>query len=284
MSTFNSTQERPKRSFFRSNPVMNRLNKVDDYATDGKAAGYGRITAKTAYFLLVTIVGIFIYLALNNFLFVNQPQTLNLNYKGFQVSTSTLAIIFVVGAAIIAIVTQIIAAFARATVPVTGTIYCVAQGFLVSYTVFTVLKGYEYLGLLALGITIVVVFSMAMLYTTGVIKVTKKFRLVVGTLFAAMVGISIFTFIGYLIPLTRPFVSLIMGNFWVSLGMTIVSIIIASLFLISDFATIDHVVENRMPAKYEWMAAFGLAFTVLWIYVKILDLLIQILGNSKRSS
>jgi uncharacterized YccA/Bax inhibitor family protein len=31
------------------------------------------------------------------------------------------------------------------------------------------------------------------------------------------------------------------------------------------------------------MAAFGLAFTVLWIYVKILDLLIQIVGRGKSS-
>ncbi len=37
-----------------------------------------------------------------------------------------------------------------------------------------------------------------------------------------------------------------------------------------------------MPAKYEWMASFGLAFTILWIYVKILDLLIQIVGKSKK--
>ena len=136
--------------------------------------------------------------------------------------------------------------------------------------------------MLALGITIVVVLSMAILYTTGVVKVTKKFLLVVTTLFAAMIGISILTFICYLIPLTRPIVSMIMGNFWISLGITALSIIIASLFLISDFAMIQQVVENRMPKKYEWMAAFGLVFTVLWIYVKVLDILIQLIGNSKK--
>ena len=287
MSRLNSaqTQEKPKKGFFRSNPVMNRLNKLEyDTTSDGKAAAYGRITAKTAYFLLTTIVGIMLYLVLNNTLFAAQPQTLQFTYRGFQVSTSMMAILVAAGVGIVAIVAQLVAAFARGTIPVSGTIYCVAQGFLISFTVFTLIKGYEYLGMLALGITIVVVLSMAILYTTGVVKVTKKFRLVVTTLFAAMIGISILTFICYLIPLTRPIVSMIMGNFWISLGMTILSIIIASLFLISDFATIDHVVENHMPAKYEWMAAFGLAFTVLWIYVKILDLLIQIVGRGKSSS
>ena len=254
MSQLNSTQEKQKKGFFRSNPVMNRLNKLEyDITTDGKAAAYGRITAKTAYFLLTTIVGIMLYLVLNSTLFAAQPQTLQFTYRGFQVSTSMMAILVAAGVGIVAIVAQLVAAFARGTIPVSGTIYCVAQGFLISFTVFTLIKGYEYLGMLALGITIVVVLSMAILYTTGVVKVTKKFRLVVTTLFAAMIG------------------------------MTILSIIIASLFLISDFATIDHVVENHMPAKYEWMAAFGLAFTVLWIYVKILDLLIQIVGRGKSS-
>ena len=102
------------------------------------------------------------------------------------------------------------------------------------------------------------------------------------TLFGTMIAVSIFSFIGYLIPFTRPFVASILGNFWVSLVLTVISIIIASLFLITDFATIDYVVTNKLPAKYEWAAAFGLAFTILWIYVKILDLLIQIVGHSKK--
>lgn len=280
MNTTNNNQR--TNSYFRSNPVMNRLSGVDETASDSRAASYGGIMAKTAFFLLWTVAGMMIYLVLSNGIFASQPETISFNFKGFLVSTSPMEIGFFIGAGILAIITQLIAAFVRPSIPVTGTIYSVCQGFIISYLIFTVLKGYEYLGLLALAITIVVVLTMAILYVTRVIRATKKFRMVIATLFAAMIGISIFTFIGYLIPLTRPFVSLILGNFWISMGLTLLSIIVATLFLISDFAMIENVVENRLPAKYEWSASFGLAFTILWIYVKVLDLLIQIVGNSKK--
>lgn len=276
------TKTKKKKPFFRANPVMNRLSKIDEVATDEKTAGYGRIAVKTVYFLLFAVAGLLVYLVLNNMLFANQPAMIDYTYKGFHVVASGMQLGFFAAAGVIAIVTQIVTAFARKAIPVFGAIFAFCEGFIISFIIFTVIHGYEYLGLLALAITIVIVLVMAILYATRIIKVSKKFHMVMFTLFAGMIGISIFSFIGYLIPLTRPFVAQIMGNFWVSLLLTIASIIIATLFLISDFAMIENVVENKMPAKYEWMAAFGLAFTVLWIYVKILDLLIQILGNSRR--
>ncbi len=278
----NDATTNEKKSFFHSNPIMNRLNKVDEVAYDEKAAGYGRIMVKTAFFLLMTLAGLMVYLAMKSTIFASQPEVINFSYKGFAVSTSLMQLGFFVGATILAIITQLIAAFVRPSIPVTGAIYSFCQGYIISFIVFTMIKGFEFLGLLALAITVAIVFSMGMLYATGAVRVTKKFRMIMLTLFATMVGVSILSFIGYLIPLTRTYVAAIMGNFWVSLIMTILSIIFASLFLISDFATIDHVVENRMPARYEWSAAFGLAFTVLWIYVKVLDLLIQIVGHNKN--
>lgn len=269
-------------SFFRSNPVMNRLSKVTDVATSGKAVAYSGVLLKTAFLLLFTVAGIVLYLALNDTLFAGLERTIHLDVKGFEVTIAPMQLYIFIGVAILGIVTQLIAAFGPSTIPVTGTIYSVTQGYVISFLVFTVLRGHEWIGLLALAITVAIVLVMAILYTTGAIRATKKFRTVMLTLFGTMILISILTFLGSLIPFTRPFVSAIMGNFWVSLGITALSIVIASLFLISDFAMIEQVVENRMPKKYEWMAAFGLVFTVLWIYVKVLDILIQLLGNSKK--
>lgn len=278
----NSATKTKNGSFFRSNPVLNRLNKVDERTQDDGSATYGGIALKTAFMLLWTIAGMMLYLWLEKSVFSGQADIMRFNYRGFEVSASAMQLGFFVGAGILAIVMQLLAAFVRVTIPVTGTIYSLCQGFIISFLVFTVLQGYEYLGILALAITVVVVFAMALLYTKGIIKVSRKFHMIILTLVAAMIGISIVTFIGYLIPFTRGIVSQIIGHPGISFALTLISIVIASLFLISDFAMIDSIVENKYPAKYEWAAAFGLTFTILWLYVKILDLLIQIVGNNKN--
>ncbi|WP_366072660.1 Bax inhibitor-1/YccA family protein [uncultured Anaerovibrio sp.] len=45
----------------------------------------------------------------------------------------------------------------------------------------------------------------------------------------------------------------------VSIGISIVFVIIAALFLLVDFDTIERCVENGVDKQYEWMAAWGLA-------------------------
>lgn len=275
----NNSKTAETKTIFHSNPLVSRLGKIDDRAVDERSAAYGRIAAKVAMFLLWTVAGILIYLLLDSKIFSAQTASVSFSYYGVKFIASQTQIGFFAGAAIIAIICQLLAAFVRVTTPVTGSVYSICQGFIISFLIFTVLHGKEYLGLLALIITIVVVMTMALLYTKGIIRATRKFNMVLFTLFGSMIGISIIIFIAYLIPVTRPFVATVMGNFWISLGLTLLSIIIATLFLISDFSMIENVVENKLPAKYEWAAAFGLAFTILWIYVKILDLLIQLFGN-----
>ena len=54
-----------------------------------------------------------------------------------------------------------------------------------------------------------------------------------------------------------------------------VFIIIAAIFLVADFDGIEECVERKMDKSYEWMAAFGLAYTIIYLYFKIINLLVQ---------
>ncbi len=182
---------------------------------------------------------------------------------------------------VLGIAFQLIAAFVRRATPVVGSLYCVTQGYFLGFLIFKVLKGYEYIGMLAFAITLVIVLTMLLLYSKGVIKATKKLRTVLLTLVVTSVVISLLSVIMYFIPFTNSFIVSLRQNFALSIGFSVFFIIIASLFLICDFDTIDHVVQNQLPKQYEWQAAFGLAFTIIWIYLKVLELLITILGKKK---
>jgi uncharacterized YccA/Bax inhibitor family protein len=260
---------------------MRRLGKVLERSEDN-CASYRGILAKTAFFLLMTIVGVAVQLLLMDTFAVG--NTFSLVISGFETTLYTTESIALLVVVILGVVFNLVACFAQGTIRVTGSLYCITQGYLVSFLVFRALRDYEYIGALALALTLLIILVMAILYTTGLIRVTKKFRMVLMTLMFGMVGISIITLIASFIPATRAIVASITGNLGVSIFFSAVYIVIAALFLISDFDMIDRVVTNSYPKKYEWSAGFGLAFTVIWLYLKVLDLLMKILGSQKKTN
>ena len=278
-SSNGGTTARQKSSFLASNPVMRRLNKVDEYS-DSNAATYGGIAAKTIFFLLFSVGGIILQIVLKPML--ASGELLEFSIHKFPVSMYASELWVLIGCVIAAVVFQLLAFFARPTTPVTGALYCVTQGYFIAFLVFTVLpEDYRYLGLLALAITLTIILVMAILYAAGIIRVTKKFKTVMVTLLITTIAASLLIFVASFIPFTRDMVAKLQSNYPLSIAVGVIFIIIAALFLICDFDTIDHVVNDKLPKKYEWSAAFGLSFTVLWLYLKVLDLILTIAGNKR---
>ncbi len=269
---------RTNRTLLHSNPILSRLSKVDE-RTETNAASYVGIAAKTSFFLLVTLIGMVAQLIVMG-LMAGEPvwQTIQV-YEKFTVSLSMKEAAAVGAVLVVGLVTELIGVFARKTIPVTGTIYSASQGYVISFLVFKVLKGYEYLGLEALLLTVAVVAAMSWLYSSGIIKANKKFRTVLLSLLLGSVGLGVLSFLGSLIPATRPYVLAMMENSAFTITLDVIGLVIAALFLISDFSMIDTCVKQGYPKEYEWSAAFGLVFTVIWIYLKILDLLMQFAGK-----
>ncbi|MGO4382912.1 Bax inhibitor-1/YccA family protein [Specibacter sp. RAF43] len=65
--------------------------------------------------------------------------------------------------------------------------------------------------------------------------------------------------------------------FGVVLGLLAIGL--AAFSLIVDFTSIERGVQNGVPTKYSWTAAFGLTVTLVWLYVEILRLLAILRGN-----
>ena len=269
-------------TLFHSNPVLSRLSRVTE-RTDGDTATYAGIASKTAFFLLITLVGVVAQLVAK-VLFASAPvwQTITV-YDNFALTLTKPEAMIVGVISVVGLIAELIGIFLRKTVPVSGTIYAASQGYLISFLVFNVLSGYEYLGLEALLLTVAVVLVMSWLYTSGRIRDNKKYRTVLLTLFVGSIAVGLFSVIGFVIPFTRPYVIAMLQNAALSVALDVIGVVIAALFLISDFSMIEDCVDLGYPKEYEWSAAFGLVFTVIWVYLKILDLLMRFAGKSKNS-
>ena len=271
-------------TFFPANPVLRRLNKLTERAADSSCASYAGIAVKTCFFLLMTLAGMMAYLLLQTAVFSKDAVQTTINYRDtftFTIGRTEGIVLIVV--LLIGLVSELVGIFARRTIPVTGTVYSASQGFVISFLVFKVLKGYEHLGLEALLLTASVVAVMCWLYVTGKVRPTKRFNTILMTLVLGSISVGLLTFIASLIPATRPFVMAMQQNAGLCIALDLLGIVIASLFLISDFSVIESCVANRYPKDSEWFAAFGLVFTVIWLYLKILDLLMRLnSSNSKK--
>ena len=270
------------RTLFHSNPVLSRLSRVTE-RTDGDTATYAGIASKTAFFLLITLVGVVAQLVAK-VLFASAPvwETITV-YDNFALTLTKPEAMIVGVISVVGLIAELIGIFLRKTVPVSGTIYAASQGYVISFLVFNVLSGYEYLGLEALLLTVAVVLVMSWLYTSGRIRDNKKYRTVLLTLFVGSIAVGLFSVIGFVIPFTRPYVLAMLQNAGLSIALDVIGVVIAALFLISDFSMVEDCVELGYPKEYEWSAAFGLVFTVIWVYLKILDLLMRFAGKSKNS-
>ena len=230
----------------------------------------------------MTLVGIVLQLLVRA-VFAGEAvwQTVSV-YGKFAITLTKTEAVVLTAVMVIGFVAELVGIFVRKTIPVTGSLYAVSQGFVISFLVFDVLAGYEYLGLEALLLTVAVIAVMSRLYTSGRIRDGRKYRMVMLSLFLGSLAVGLFTAIGFLIPVTRPYAMALVQNAALSVALDVIGLVIASLFLISDFSLIQTCVEEGYPKEYEWSAAFGLVFTVIWVYLKILDLLMRFAGKSKK--
>jgi uncharacterized YccA/Bax inhibitor family protein len=118
--------------------------------------------------------------------------------------------------------------------------------------------------------TVGVFFATLALYVFGVVKVTKRFAMVV---IGATLGIFLLYLFGFLLSLFG--VDVVFWNEPSALGI-IVSVaicIVASLNLFLDYEFIRQATIQGAPKYMEWYGGFGIMVTLVWIYIEMLRLL-----------
>ncbi len=144
------------------------------------------------------------------------------------------------------------------------------------------------LALQALIITISIMGSMLALYSMRILRPTRKFVATVSVLTA---GIMITYLISWLLWIffraELPLISLssAFGQGWmpmIGLGINVLFLGVASMWLIIDFGMIEEKVAAGAPKQMEWYCGFALLVTLAWIYyesVKLAFRLALLVGN-----
>ncbi len=204
-------------------------------------------------------------LALGAVLFLSASFSyLNLVNEG--VITGGIAILFI--APIGAFISLIVAMRKPDLAPFFAFIYALLQGaFIGLISGFYEASFGDGIVFTALVSTLGVFLSMALLYRSGLVKVTDRFRRV---MFTALLGLLITSFVLFILSIFGAFSGIGLGFL---LGISAISVVIASLYLLIDFDNIAQLINSGADRQLEWLYALSLMVTLVWLYVELLRLI-----------
>lgn len=149
-------------------------------------------------------------------------------------------------------------------------VYAIAEGFAVG----AISKAYESfqsgIVIQAVGATLGVFVVMLVLYRTGIIKVTEKFRRVV--VFATL-GVMAFYLVSFVLNIAGVDVEFFDKPNPLGIAFSIGVSVLAALNLALRFDFIEKGAKMGLSKDFEWYAAFGLLVTIVWLYLELLRLL-----------
>jgi uncharacterized YccA/Bax inhibitor family protein len=157
--------------------------------------------------------------------------------------------------------------------PVTAPIYALVQGVVLGLVSMWLEASFEGIAIQAVALTFGVMGAMLVLYRTGVIKVTQRFR--AGVL-AATLGIAVVYLVALGLSLFGVRVPFLWDGSPLGILISLVIVVVAALNLLLDFDLIERGARSGAPAYMEWYAAFGLLVTLVWLYLELLRLLAQL--------
>ena len=192
---------------------------------------------------------------------------------------NTVNLVLLIGCGIGGFILAIITFFKKEWSPITVPIYAVLEGGMLGGISYTYNSLYDGIVTNAILLTVGILVSLLIAYRSGYIKPTENFKL---GIFAATGGIAIVYLINFFMGFSGSSLGLMSVNNAspISIGFSIVVVIIAALNLVLDFDFIEEGAEKGAPKYMEWYGAFGLLVTLIWLYLEILRLLAKL--NSRK--
>lgn len=193
--------------------------------------------------------------------------TWSLYYKSGNAATMTP---WMIGGAIGGFILAVVTIFKKEWASITAPLYAFCQGLFLGAISSTLEASFPGIVIQAISLTFGTLALMLILYQSGIIRATEKFKLGV---FAATGAIALFYLVSIVLGFFGVSIPFVYGNGWFSIGFSVFVVIIAALNLIIDFDFIEQGASLNVPKYMEWYGAFALMVTLVWLYLEILRLL-----------
>lgn len=177
---------------------------------------------------------------------------------------------FLIGGAVVGLILVLIASFKPHLSGYLAPGYALFEGLFIGALSALFEAMYPGIVIQAVGATFTTFLVCFLLYKYQIVKVTEKFKSVV---IGATITIAIYYTITWLLSMFTSFQAVHHGNSWMSIGISVVVIVVAALNLFLDFDQIENGAQKQMPKYMEWFSAMGLMITLVWLYVEFLRLL-----------
>ena len=174
-----------------------------------------------------------------------------------------------IGSLVLALITYTKPSIAQFTAP----LYCVVQGLFVGF--FSAFAESIYPGIVinAMVLTFGLLFLMLYSYKTGFLRATPLVQKIVSFGFAAFLLLMLVHFISSFFSAGLP--SLFESG-PIGIGFSVALVALGCLCLILDFDEIERAIAARSSKDIEWVSAFGLIVTLIWLYIQALQLLMKL--------
>ncbi len=168
------------------------------------------------------------------------------------------------------LVAALVTVFAKRWAPVTAPIYAVLEGLILGGVSAIYNAASHGIAIQAVGLTFGTLVVMLLAYSTGVIRVTQRFRTVV---VAATGAIALFYVVSMALGFFHVGVPMLYSSSPLGIAFSVAVVAIAAFNLAIDFDFIQAGAAAGAPRFMEWYGAFGVMVTLIWLYLEILRLL-----------
>lgn len=254
-----------------SNPAL----RTDTFAQTARGALRGSSSEVMTVDGAINKTGILAFLLVCSAAFVWSLAYKTSGYGGVPAVQQNPGIVFpwMIGGAIGGLILAVITSFKPIWAPYTAPGYAVLEGFFIGGISAMMESRFPGIVMQASLLTMGTLVSMVMAYKAGLIKATEKFR---SGMMMAIGGIFCMYMMSFILGFFGVSMSFLHDSSPLSIGISLVVIVVAALSLILDFDLIETGAQQGAAKYMEWYSGFALLVTLVWLYVEFLHLLSKI--------